>query len=108
METNTTEATDSVIPEFPLPEQIERFIESGKYEKVEIQVTRANYHRRMHNLLYLEEFKQREDMSRWAWQWVGVAVAACGSGRDSGCGSLYLEKLCYLLLGSQKDSRLLV
>ncbi len=59
-----TEETDRELPEYALPEQIERFIERGKYRNVENRVTRENYQRRMHNLLYLEEYRQREDMSR--------------------------------------------
>lgn len=70
--TTHDEAMDRDIPEYPLPEQIEQFIAGGKYRNVEISVTRDNYQRRMHNLLYLEEFKRREDMSRWAWQWEGL------------------------------------
>ncbi len=69
-----SEAGDSQIPEYPLPEQIEGFIQAGKYKKVETLVTRANYQRRIHNLLYLEEFKQREDMSRWVWPCIAHSV----------------------------------
>lgn len=36
----------------------------GKYNNVENRVTEANYKRRLHNLLYLEEYQQRLDMSR--------------------------------------------
>ena len=68
-----TEETDKALPDYPLPEQIEKFIEGGKYRNVEARVTRVNYQRRMHNLLYLEEYKQREDMSRC----VCVCTCAC-------------------------------
>ncbi len=59
------EETDRDLPEYALPEKIEKFIEDGKYMNVEYRVTRENYQQRMHNLLYLEEYKQREDMSRY-------------------------------------------
>lgn len=36
----------------------------GKYNNVENRVTETNYKRRLHNLLYLEEYQQRLDMSR--------------------------------------------
>ena len=58
------EVTDCELPEYPLPPQIEDFIKKGKYENVENKVTRENYRRRMHNLLYLEEFQQRVGLSR--------------------------------------------
>jgi len=59
-----TEETDKALPEYALPEQIEKFIEGGKYKNVEVRVTKDNYIKRMHNLLYLEEYQQRETMSR--------------------------------------------
>ena len=65
IDTKYLEETDKALPEYVLPEQVEKFIESGKYKNVEIRVTKENYRRRMHNLLYLEEYKQREDMSRY-------------------------------------------
>ena len=58
------EETDRHLPEYSLPEQIESLIEKGKYSNVENRVTKDNYKRRMHNLLYLEEYQQRLDMSR--------------------------------------------
>ena len=69
------EETDSLLPEYPLPEQIEKLIEAGKYNNVENKVTKENYRRRMHNLLYLEEYQQRVDMSRCiVWFYVGVGL----------------------------------
>ena len=106
MVTSYQEETDRPLPEYPLPEQIERLIDAGKYSNVENRVTKVwcvvcvcvgggggggvrlgsrvcvcvldnewrisfspsrcqdNYKRRMHNLLYLEEYQQRVDMSR--------------------------------------------
>ncbi len=59
-----THAAADKMPEYPLPKQIEDFIESGKYKNVDNRVTKENYVRRMHNLLYLEEFQQKLDLSR--------------------------------------------
>jgi hypothetical protein len=59
------EVFDSGLADYPLPEQIERLIDSGKYNNVENKVTKENYKRRLHNLLYLEEYQQRLDMSRY-------------------------------------------
>ena len=64
IEVQFQEETDSNLPEFALPQKIEEFIEGGKYSNVEIRVTKENYKRRMHNLLYLEEYQQRLDLSR--------------------------------------------
>lgn len=58
------EETDRNIPEYILPQQIEMLIQKGKYSNVENRVTKSNYKRRMHNLLYLEEYQQRVDLSR--------------------------------------------
>ena len=58
------EEVDQKLPDYPLPQQIEEFIKIGKYKNVEDKVTRDNYRCRMHNLLYLEEFQQRVDLSR--------------------------------------------
>lgn len=59
------EETDRSLPDYLLPQQIETLIESGKYSNVENSVTKENYKRRMHNLLYLEEYQQRLDLSRY-------------------------------------------
>jgi hypothetical protein len=59
------EVFDAGLSEYPLPEQIERLIGAGKYSNVENRVTKENYKRRLHNLLYLEEYQQRLDMSRY-------------------------------------------
>ena len=64
MENMFEEDQDRHLPEYFLPQQIENLIEKGKYSNVEIKVTKENYRRRMHNLLYLEEYQQRVDLSR--------------------------------------------
>lgn len=64
MENLFEEENDQHLPEYLLPQQIEGLIEKGKYSNVENKVTKENYKRRMHNLLYLEEYKQRVDLSR--------------------------------------------
>lgn len=67
MENSFLEDTDRHLPEYLLPQQIESLIEKGKYSNVENRVTNENYRRRMHNLLYLEEYQQRLDLSRFVW-----------------------------------------
>ena len=64
MENLFEEEMDTHLPEYFLPQQIETLIEKGKYSNVENRVTKENYKRRMHNLLYLEEYQQRSDLSR--------------------------------------------
>lgn len=64
MENSFEEEMDKHLPEYFLPQQIEVLIEKGKYSNVENKVTKENYKRRMHNLLYLEEYQQRLDLSR--------------------------------------------
>lgn len=64
MESTFEEEMDRHLPEYLLPQQIETLIEKGKYSNVENKVTKENYKRRMHNLLYLEEYQQRVDLSR--------------------------------------------
>ena len=64
MEDPFQEETDRNLPEYQLPKQIEDFINDGKYKNVESTVTKENYRKRMHNLLYLEEYQQRSDLSR--------------------------------------------
>ena len=41
MTTSYLEETDRSLPEYPLPEQIERLIEAGKYSNVENRVTKV-------------------------------------------------------------------
>jgi hypothetical protein len=64
MENPFEEELDRNLPEYILPQQIEALIEKGKYSNVENRVTKENYKRRMHNLLYLEEYQERLDLSR--------------------------------------------
>ena len=64
LDTPHLEESDQYLPEYPLPVQVETLLESGKYENVENRVTKDNYKRRMHNLLYLEEYERRKSMSR--------------------------------------------
>ena len=72
------EETDLSLAEYPLPEQVETLIDKGNVEtkitkvmymcSVVTMVTRGqlqeNYCRRMHNLLYVEEYQHRKDLSR--------------------------------------------
>ena len=44
MITTFEEETDRPLPEYPLPEQIERLIEAGKYSNVENRVTKVCLH----------------------------------------------------------------
>lgn len=71
MENSFVEETDRHLPEYLLPQQIEQLIEKGKYSNVENRVTKENYKKRMHNLLYLEEYQQKVDLSR-----SGVAIVS--------------------------------
>eukprot|EP00731_Ephydatia_muelleri_P025024 Em0017g107a len=59
------EEGDTKMQDYPLPEKVETLLEQGKYNNVENKITKENYKRRMHNLLYLEEYQQRKDMSRY-------------------------------------------
>ena len=65
LDTPYLEESDQFLPSYPLPEQVEKLLEMGKYENVENRVTKDNYKRRMHNLLYLEEYERRKCMSRY-------------------------------------------
>ena len=65
LDTPYLEESDKYLQTYQLPEQVEKLLEMGKYENVENRVTKDNYRRRMHNLLYLEEYKRRECMSRY-------------------------------------------
>ena len=65
LDTPYLEESDKYLPSYPLPEQVEKLLEMGKYENVENRVTKDNYKRRMHNLLYLEEYERRKCMSRY-------------------------------------------
>ena len=65
LETPCLEEADQYLPPYQLPEQVEKLLELGKYENVENRVTKDNYKRRMHNLLYLEEYERRKCMSRY-------------------------------------------
>ena len=72
------EETDLSLAEYPLPEQVETLIDKRNVEtkitkvmymcSVVTMVTRGqlqeNYCRRMHNLLYVEEYQHRKDLSR--------------------------------------------
>ena len=64
VDTPFLEDSDQYLPHYQLPEQVEKLLETGKYENVENRVTKENYKRRMHNLLYLEEYERRKCMSR--------------------------------------------
>lgn len=65
LDTPYLEESDQYLPSYQLPEQVEKLLEMGKYENVENRVTKDNYKRRMHNLLYLEEYERRSCMSRY-------------------------------------------
>jgi len=41
MSTSYQEKTDGLLPEYPLPQQIEKLIEDGKYSNVEDRVTKV-------------------------------------------------------------------
>ena len=64
LDTPYLEESDQYLPSYHLPEQVEKLLELGMYENVENRVTKDNYKRRMHNLLYLEEYERRKCMSR--------------------------------------------
>jgi hypothetical protein len=64
-EEDVMESSDYYLDEYALPKKVEEFIEEGKYKNVEKKVSKFNYVRRMHNLLYLEEYQQRKDLSRY-------------------------------------------
>ncbi|XP_011406766.2 PREDICTED: probable helicase with zinc finger domain [Amphimedon queenslandica] len=64
-EDSSRELADTELRDYELPEQVEKLIEGGKYKNVEQRIKKDSYVRRMHNLLYLEEYQERKDISRY-------------------------------------------
>jgi hypothetical protein len=62
---DVSDPTDRFLKRYKLPEKIEQFLEEGRYNNMERMVTKENYARRLHNLLFLEQYQQRKDLSRY-------------------------------------------